>query len=315
MCVKSLAGTLDAEIGDSETEEECWAEFGQMVPGDVSATPEEVKALREFVEAYRTENPIPAAEAARSLMSLDEDRIPCEGDDESNDKGERIALLLWDVATVIPHHQPALLAIIDAVMAMPRLEATPEQERRLGPMLGCWVHRYPSKAYGGGFGSPGLVRANAFAAHRLAMHPPKVTRSDELNSALQIIVYALELDPWNHTNVHALVPFIDIAGDVIYEWTDGRTQLRKFNPGGHPKGSVEYRHAQLPCIKGRHPEADLWDTDERVTRERWGFWKARLVWVSSQGELMQRTRDEATTVVRMMEDIERRAAQPSQSAV
>lgn len=156
MCAKGLAGTLDAEIMDPKTDEECWAEFGQMAPGDVSATPEEVKALREFAEAYRTENPIPAAEAARSLMSLDEDRVPCEGDDESSDKGERIAWLLWDAGIEMPHHQPALLAVIDAVMAMPRLEATPEQERRLGPALlekwrtleqfwiDCWGERYQS---------------------------------------------------------------------------------------------------------------------------------------------------------------------------
>jgi hypothetical protein len=138
MCVKSLAGTLDAEIEGCapQPEEEYWAQFGQLIPTDVSATPEEVKALRDFVEAYRTENPIPPAKAARSLMSLDEDRIPC--DDKFNDKGERIGWMLWEVGTDVPHHQPALVAIIDAVMAMPRLEATPEQERRLGPELEKW---------------------------------------------------------------------------------------------------------------------------------------------------------------------------------
>ena len=134
MCLKSLAGTLNAELERwvPQTDDEQWAEFGQMVPGDVSATPEEVKALRDFAEAYRTENPIPAPEAARSLMSLDESRIPC--DDESNDKGCRIGWMLWEAMDMV-HHQPALVAIIDAVMAMPRLEATPEQERRLGPEL------------------------------------------------------------------------------------------------------------------------------------------------------------------------------------
>ncbi|KAL2022137.1 hypothetical protein VTK56DRAFT_5966 [Thermocarpiscus australiensis] len=268
MCVKSLDGTLDSEIEDlvRQTDEECWAEFGQMVPGDVCATPEEVNALREFAEAYRTENPIPAAEAARRLMSLDEDRVPCDGDAESSDKGERIAWLLWDAGIDMPHHQPAILAVIDAVMSIPRLDATPEQERRLGPTLlekwrtlekfwdDCWweryqrlwEHRYPSESLEG-FGSPGFVRANAFMAHRLAMHPPKVTRSHELSVAFRNIVFALELDPWNHappgrlppsdvssgmlwgrqvseqyitmlnTNVHALVPFFDIAGDIIYE--------------------------------------------------------------------------------------------------
>lgn len=60
---------------------------------DIS-TPEEAIAVRQFVQAYNTAKPIPAEEAARSLMSLNEDRTPC---DDPFDKGQRVSWLIWDV--------------------------------------------------------------------------------------------------------------------------------------------------------------------------------------------------------------------------
>jgi hypothetical protein len=42
------------------SDEECWATFGQMNPDEDLTTPEEVAVLREFAEAYRSENPMPA---------------------------------------------------------------------------------------------------------------------------------------------------------------------------------------------------------------------------------------------------------------
>ncbi len=44
------------------------------------------------------------------------------------------------------------------------------------------------------------------------MHPPKVTRSNKLSRAFQIIVYALELDPWNHAPPGQL-PAADLPRD------------------------------------------------------------------------------------------------------
>jgi len=112
------------------SDDEYWAGYGLMDPEEQPTTPEEVSTLRSFVETYKTSNPIPASEAARQLMSLSEDRVPCEGD--GFDKGSRIAWLLWDVGIEMPHHQPAILVLVEAVQALPRLETTPEQEQRFG---------------------------------------------------------------------------------------------------------------------------------------------------------------------------------------
>lgn len=101
---------------------------------DIS-TPEEATAVREFVQAYNTASPKPVDEAARRLMSLNEDRIPCDG---PLDKGERVCWMLWDVALKMPQHQTAVLVLIDAVRALPRLDATPEQEVRFGKKLELW---------------------------------------------------------------------------------------------------------------------------------------------------------------------------------
>jgi hypothetical protein len=108
-----------------ESDAEDWAPFGLMdatFEEDIS-TPEKATALREFVQAYKTANPVPADEAARRLMSLDEDRIPCDG---PLDKGQRVCWLMWDVALTLPQHQTAVLVLVDAVRALPRLDATPE---------------------------------------------------------------------------------------------------------------------------------------------------------------------------------------------
>jgi hypothetical protein len=68
-------------------------------------------------------------------MSLNEDRTPC---DEPFDKGQRVTWLMWDAGLLMPQHQTAILVLIDAVRAMPRLEATPEQEARFGNKLERW---------------------------------------------------------------------------------------------------------------------------------------------------------------------------------
>jgi hypothetical protein len=113
----------------ASSDDDFWAEHGLMDPEEDASTPEEVSALRKFAEAYNTTVPLPVNSAARQLMSLSEDRVPCDG---SFDKGERTAWLLWDAGIAMPHHQRAILALVDAVQALPRLEATPEQESRFG---------------------------------------------------------------------------------------------------------------------------------------------------------------------------------------
>ncbi|KAG7288125.1 hypothetical protein NEMBOFW57_007648 [Staphylotrichum longicolle] len=129
-CTQSLNNTLPSSLPPGTTDDDRWASFGQMDPDEDLSTPEEVAALREFAEAYRTaEQPPLVAEAARRLMSLSEERVPCDGD---HDKGSRVAWLLWQAGLAMPHHQTAILEVVDAVEAMPRLEATEEQERRFG---------------------------------------------------------------------------------------------------------------------------------------------------------------------------------------
>lgn len=100
-----------------------------------TSTPDEASALRDFVQAYNTTSALAAEETARRLMSLNEDRVPCDG---VFDKGQRIAWLLWDVGIYMPQHQVAVLVVIDAVMALPRLDATPEQETRFAGKLERW---------------------------------------------------------------------------------------------------------------------------------------------------------------------------------
>jgi len=118
-----------------ESDTEDWSGFGLMDPTleeDIS-TPEEATAVREFVQAHNTASPVDAEEAAR--MSLNEDRIPCDG---LLDKGERGTWMLWDVAIVMPQYQIAVLVLVDAIRALPQLDATPEQEARFGKKLELW---------------------------------------------------------------------------------------------------------------------------------------------------------------------------------
>lgn len=88
------------------------------------------------------------------------------------------------------------------------------------------------------------------------------------------------------TNVHGLVPFFEIAGDIIYNFID-KEDLSRFN-----------------SIK--HSDSDLWKGDTKFTKDRWDFWKERLRWISEQSELKQRTRDEARMLVQLLQNIEER---------
>lgn len=101
-------------------------------PDTDSQTPEEAAAVREFCQAYNTPTPVPAAEAARRLMSLDGEERLAHDYPEAADKGVRVAWMLWDVAMLMPQHQTAVLVLVDAVRALPRLDATPEQVAQFG---------------------------------------------------------------------------------------------------------------------------------------------------------------------------------------
>lgn len=126
LCIPETALAMELEfISDPED----WSGFGQIDINEDTSTPEEVTALREFVQAYNTPNALDAEETARKLMSLNEDHVPC---DDAWDKGYRIGWLLYDVGIEMVQHQVAILVVADAVMALPRLDATPEQQVRFG---------------------------------------------------------------------------------------------------------------------------------------------------------------------------------------
>lgn len=113
------------------------------------------------------------------------------------------------------------------------------------------------------------------------------------------------------TTVHALVPFLDIAGDILYRLTDRETLYRRFiqEPGLDATAYCGYESTWL-----KYPAAHLWKGDIWLSRDRWAFWKERLLWISEQDELMQRTRDEARMLVQLMGEIEGRAAQSASSS-
>ncbi|EGZ73974.1 hypothetical protein NEUTE2DRAFT_149865 [Neurospora tetrasperma FGSC 2509] len=319
---------------DSLSDPEDWSEFGPMDVEEDTSTPEEVSALREFVQAYNTPSALNAEETARKLMSLNEDHVPCDGD---FDKGRRIAWLLYDVGIQMVQYQVAILVVADAVMALPRLDATPEQEVRFGKKklerwrkledfwYYCWNERwdrYNEFRYSTASGA--YICANAWVARHL------------LSVAFSRMILALEKDRWNYpfvredgdvtirspkdwtitmlnTHVHALVPFLVIAGDIMYRYTDREMIVRRFaeaHQENHKDNTREsWQRYSLFC-SGR----SLWKDEKKVdqhewlTRERWAFWKKRLVWISEQTELLQRTRDEAIMLVQLMTEIEGRGA-------
>ncbi|OQE07866.1 hypothetical protein PENVUL_c012G01548 [Penicillium vulpinum] len=134
--------------------------------------------------------------------------------------------------------------------------------------------------------------------------------------ALRIPVFALEQDPWNHgpvplpprspsflqchhlvdgrvatnyipmlnTDVHAMVPFLEIAGSIIFKFVG--------------KKDLSFAEAN------KKPDWNLWKGDSSFSKERWDFWKERLQWISEQNGLMERTRDDAQKLVELIYSIE-----------
>jgi Protein of unknown function (DUF3632). len=80
-----------------------------------------------------------------------------------------------------------------------------------------------------------------------------------------------------------MVPFFEIAGSII-------------------SSSREEGHLQTGATK--KTDWNLWRGDSSFSRERWDFWKERLQWISEQTELMERTRDDAQNLVKIMHSIE-----------
>lgn len=104
-------------------------------------TLDEIQILREFTERYDTSNAISADDAARNLMSLaDEGCVVDERQNDVVDKGERVSRLLWDAAIEMPRYQPAILKLVEAIRALPKLERTEEQirTRRFEHKLETW---------------------------------------------------------------------------------------------------------------------------------------------------------------------------------
>ncbi|KUI71802.1 hypothetical protein VM1G_06968 [Cytospora mali] len=312
-----MTSTLEGSTGPHEDE---W-DFYTNPPLDDEDPPRpvEVETLRSFVERYGSPNAIPASDAARRLMSLcDEDAVPPPIDPNVVvDKGQRIGYFLWEVGLEMPQYQPAILELVEAVQALPDLERTEQQVKewrfkekvkRWRDMEAFWEiwdegyercceNRYPSSL--DGEDPRGLVNANAFKAHCLARNRLDPSRLRDVGAAFWLITTTLEQDPWNHapktrnhethrtmlnTNIHALVPFFEIAGDVIYSFVDKKDLSWSDNL--------------------KYLDANLWKGEIKFTKSRWDFWKDRLQWVFEQGELKQRTRDEARLLAETMKTIE-----------
>ncbi|KAF9249958.1 hypothetical protein DTO006G1_5917 [Penicillium roqueforti] len=161
--------------------------------------------------------------------------------------------------------------------------------------------------------------SSAFCAHYLSAYPPHGPGSRELSIALRIPVFALEQEPWKYgpvplpppspsllqryhlvdgrvatnyilmlnTDVHAMVPFFEIAGSIIFKFV----------------GKKDLTLAEA----NKKPDWNLWKGDSSFSKERWDFWKERLQWISEQNELMERTRDDAQKLVEIMHSIEQQS--------
>ena len=89
-----------------------------------------------------------------------------------------------------------------------------------------------------------------------------------------------------------MVPFFEIAGSIIFKFV-GKKDL----------SLVE---------ANKKTDWNLWKGDSLFSMERWNFWKERLQWVSEQNELMDRTRDDAQKLVRLMHSIEQQSRERTQ---
>ena len=165
-------------------------------------------------------------------------------------------------------------------------------------------------------------------ARHLVLHPPDFYYTSELSEAFARLFMTLEkgygLDSGSAlssreaqvlktaTDVHGIIPFLVVAGDIMYRYTDRDLIARRFaaaHQENHEHNTSEY----WLWLWSSGSERSLWkeekgDGHEWLTRERWAFWKKRLLWMSEQTELKQRTRDEAIMLVQVMTEIEGRGA-------
>ncbi|KAJ6099731.1 hypothetical protein N7467_001266 [Penicillium canescens] len=134
--------------------------------------------------------------------------------------------------------------------------------------------------------------------------------------AFRYITFALEQDPWDHApprppktpkeelkrlglrdtsfvptdyilmlngDVHGIVPFFEIAGNIIFHFID--------------KVDIAWMEKKLP-------NSNLWKGSSLFTMDRWEFWKDRLRWIGQKSELMERTREDAERLIRIMQNIQ-----------
>ena len=163
------------------------------------------------------------------------------------------------------------------------------------------------------------------------LHPPDFYYTSELSAAFASLTGTLEkgygLDHGSGsavssredeevlktaTDVHAMIPFLVIAGDIMYRYTDRDLIARRFAEA-HQENHKHNTSEWWLWLWSSASERSLWkeekgDGHEWLTRERWAFWKKRLLWMSEQTELKQRTRDEAIMLVQVMTEIEGRGA-------
>ncbi|KAJ5730577.1 uncharacterized protein N7483_005085 [Penicillium malachiteum] len=271
----------------------------------------------EEIRFWKKYKPFENLLSATTLPILFQQMMPlCE--DPVEDKGSRVSYLLWDVGIDIPRYQLAILKLVEAIRVLSELERTEEQIRagRLEDKLELWksLERFeyvwdwwPARhgLYYPFNGPNEYHNAQAFYAHHLATYPPDSTDSScELAAAFQLVMFALEQDPWNYANisrldvptdhmqmlnsdVHGMVPFFEVSGHIIFRFL-----------GKYDLSAIE---------KLNLPECNLWEGDSSFSMERWEFWKTRLRWVSEQDGLLEITRDDARKIVHLMQEIEQQA--------
>ena len=118
-----------------------------------------------------------------------------------------------------------------------------------------------------------------------------------------------------------MAPYLKLAGHILYRYLDREALARRFaetHQENHKHNTREFwqgaasnlRPNVMKDVPEYPPPILLWQGDVWLTRDRWAFWKQRLVWISQQIEpnLSQSTRDEALKLVGVMEEIEARVA-------
>ncbi|KAH7057282.1 hypothetical protein B0J12DRAFT_783684 [Macrophomina phaseolina] len=282
--------------------DEWYASKGQL-NDDEPATPEEVEALKSFIEDKASPET-----AAKRLMTTREDKKSLE------DKTNRVAWLLFDLAMDFPDQQSRVFELLEAIKALPdeQLAFTDEQKLKYSDWKSWkdlerfwdivdemrrsyWAYRLEQD------GEDDDPEANPRKWARInalmARHVARYGGTSELAYGLSVIRNALETEPWNKTGgdearekerlkfLSADVPAA--AGWLIYAGEEVFDSLKS--------GSTEIKIEP----------SDLWSrSDSGVSR--WNLWKERLNWVWEQQSLADEIRQIAKNAYTSMQSVEDR---------